>query len=81
MDNFHVTILLSFLGQCICVVIIIAASKSFEITSQIGTIIDKIRVQLKRRDNALFMFNVKYSHNLIMKFSHLNNIGNTCNNL
>ena len=81
MDNFYVTIFLNFLGQCIYVVIFIAVSKSFESTSQIGTIIDKMGVQLKRRDNALFMFNIKYSHNLIMKFSHVNNIGNTCNNL
>ena len=81
MDNFYVTIFLSFLGQCIYVIIFIAVSKSFESTSQIGTIIDKIGVQLRRRDNALFMFSVKYSHNFIMKFSHVNNIGNTCNNL
>ena len=47
-----------FLGQCICNVIFIAVSKSFESTSHIGTIIDKIGVQLKRRDNALFMFTV-----------------------
>ena len=76
MNNFYLTILLSFFGQNF-----LAVSKSFESTSQIGTIIDKIGEQLKRRDNALFMFNVKYSHNLIMKFSHVNNIGNTCNNL
>ena len=81
MDNFHVTILLSFLGQSVCVVLFIAVSKSFESTSQRGTIIDEIGVQLKRRANALFMFNISYSHNLIMKFSHVNNIGNTCNNL
>ena len=76
MNNFYLTILLSFFGQNF-----LAVSKSFESASQIGTIIDKIGEQLKRRDNALFMFNVKYSHNLIMKFSHVNNIGNTCNNL
>ena len=76
MNNFYLTILLSFLGQNF-----LAVSKSFESASQIGTIIDKIGEQLKRRDNALFMFNVKYFHNLIMKFSHVNNIGNTCNNL
>ena len=46
MDN-YVTILLHFLGQCVCVVVFIVFSKSFASTSQIDKMIDKTGVQLK----------------------------------
>ena len=76
MNKFYITLLLIFVSVCL----FIAVSKSFASTSQIGKTIDKIGVQSKVGENSIFIFNVKYSHSLIMKFCHVNSIGNVASN-
>ena len=76
MNKFYITLLLIFVSVCLFIVV----SKSFASTSQIGKTIDKIWMQLKVGENSIFIFNVKYSHSLIMKFCHVNSIGNVASN-
>ena len=65
-----------FLCQCVCVVLFITVSESFASTSQIRKNNWYNRGAVKGGENELFLFNVKYSHSLKMKFRHIKNIGN-----
>ena len=76
MNKFYITLLLIFVSVCLFIVV----SKSFASTSQIGKTIAKIGMQLKVGENSIFIFNVKYSHSLIMKFCPVNSIGKVASN-